>query len=133
MSSTIRYGIALLLFALAFLNPAKLWKRNQAIDLPGLNVLVITDKSSGNSINTNVMLSTQVRQWLTNNANAVYIWDDSHTEFEYIDPAWKTAYVKTLEHSKGNLPWVLISGDGSTSQPLPSDPQSFIKLLEDYK
>jgi hypothetical protein len=133
MSSTFRIGIALILFALAFINPLKLFKRIPAIDIPGFNVLIVTDTSEGTTVDNLAILSTEVRQWLRDNADGVRVWDDSHTDFEYVDPEWQEAYKRALKDAGDKRPWVIISGSKNTSQALPETSQQFIDLLENYK
>ena len=133
MSSTIRIGIALILFALAFLNPLKLIKRIPGIDIPGFNVLIVTDTSEGTTVDNLAILSTDVRKWLRDNADGVKVWDDSHTDFQYVDSQWQRAYQKALEDSDGKRPWVIISGSKNASQALPETSKEFIDLLEYHK
>jgi hypothetical protein len=133
MSSTIRIGIALILFALAFLNPLKLLKRIPSIDIPGFNVLIVTDTSEGTTVDNLAILSTDVRKWLRDNADGVKVWDDSHTDFQYVDSQWQRAYQKALEDSDGKRPWVIISGSKNASQALPETSKEFIDLLEYHK
>ena len=133
MSSTIRIGIALILFALAFLNPLKLIRRIPSIDIPGFNVLIVTDTSEGTTVDNLAILSTEVRKWLRDNADGVHVWDDSHTDFQYVDPKWQKAYETALEDSDGKRPWIIISGSKNASQALPETSQQLIDLLEDYK
>lgn len=133
MSSTIRIGIALILFALAFLNPLKLIRRIPSIDIPGFNVLIVTDTSEGTTVDNLAILSTEVRKWLRDNADGVHVWDDSHTDFQYVDSEWQKAYETALEDSGGKRPWIIISGSKNASQPLPETSQQLIDLLEDYK
>lgn len=133
MSSTIRIGIALILFALAFLNPLKLFRRIPSIDIPGFNVLIVTDTSEGTTVDNLAILSTEVRKWLRDNADGVHVWDDSHADFQYVDPEWQKAYETALEDSSGKRPWIIISGSKNASQPLPETSQQLIDLLEDYK
>jgi hypothetical protein len=133
MSSTIRIGIALILFALAFLNPLKLIKRIPGIDIPGFNVLILTDTSEGTTVDNLAILSTEVRKWLRDNADGVHVWDDSHTDFQYVDSSWQKAYEKALKDSGGKRPWVIISGSKNASQALPETSQEFIDLLEHHK
>lgn len=133
MSSTIRIGIALILFALAFLNPLKLFRRIPSIDIPGFNVLIVTDTSEGTTVDNLAILSTDVRKWLRDNADGVHVWDDSHTDFQYVDSEWQKAYETALEDSGGKRPWIIISGSKNASQPLPETSQQLIDLLEDYK
>ena len=133
MSSTIRIGIALILFALAFLNPLKLFRRIPSIDIPGFNVLIVTDTSEGTTVDNLAILSTEVRQWLRDNADGVHVWDDSHTDFQYVSPEWQKAYERALEDSKGQRPWIVISGSQNSSQALPESSDQLIALLEDYK
>lgn len=133
MSSTIRIGIALILFALAFLNPLKLFRRIPSIDIPGFNVLIVTDTSEGTTVDNLAILSTEVRKWLRDNADGVHVWDDSHSDFQYVDSEWQKAYETALEDSSGKRPWIIISGSKNASQPLPETSQQLIDLLEDYK
>lgn len=102
------------------------------INLPGYNVLVVTDTSQG-GVDSVTVRNTDVRKWLRENADKAYFWDDSMKDFSDMGDVWKAAFDKALEDSKGERPWVLISGAGGTSQKLPDDPKKFIDLLEKYK
>lgn len=102
------------------------------INLPGFNVLVLTDTSQG-GVDSVTIRSTDVRKWLRENADKAYFWDDSMTDFSDMPSEWKDAFDKAKEDSGGERPWVLVSGNGGTSQKLPGRPADFISLLEKYK
>ena len=125
-----RYAVALVLVAIA-LGDAGLWPAPQkTIKLEGLNALIVTDTSEGAAVQNPVWLHPDVRQWVDQNVNRFYVWDDSHQDFEEIDEVWGKAYAQALAESKGRRPWLLASGSQSASQMLPGKPSELIKLLE---
>lgn len=124
-----RLIIVLVLMALAFSMPSV---TKRFIDLPGYNVLILTDVSVGSDSDP-IWLSPEVNTWLEDNASAVYAWDDSETDLTLVSKPWSEAFERAKEESDGERPWILISGKKQASQQLPDDPSSLLKLLERCK
>lgn len=102
------------------------------IALEGLNVLIVTDRSEGSSPQVAWLTSGEFRQQLRSAAAAVYVWDDSHSDFRFVDPAWERAYQAALSESQGVRPWIVVSGRGGTSQRLPDTAAATLELVRRY-
>ena len=125
-----RVVIALLLIALALGLGAVTPPAPRYINLPGVNVLVLTETSAGQAVDDNVTRSPLVRSWLDDNADEFFVWDDSTTDFEFVAPEWREAFDLAVDDSNGVRPWLLVSGPRSASQRLPNKPQAFLDVLE---
>lgn len=125
-----RVAVALILIALALGLGGVKPPAPRYIDLPGFNVLVLTETSAGQAVNDNVTRSPLVRSWLEQNADEFFVWDDSTTDFEFVAPQWREAFDLAVTESEGVRPWLLVSGQRGSSGPLPSDPQELLELLE---
>ena len=125
-----RVVIALLLIALALGLGGVKPPAPRYIDLPGLNVLVLTETSAGQAVDDNVTRSPLVRSWMDDNADKFFVWDDSTTDFEFVAPEWREAFDLAVDDSDGVRPWLLVSGPRSASQRLPDKPQAFLDVLE---
>ena len=128
---TKRHGliVALVLIALAF--PTRSVSE-RFIDMPGYNVLILTDVSIGSDSDP-IWLSPKVNSWLTDNASSIYAWDDSETDLTFVSKPWAEAFDRAKDESEGKRPWILISGKKQASQQLPNDPSSLLDLLERCK
>lgn len=126
-----RYALALVLFAIALGDAGPFWPAPQkSIELEGLNALIITDTSKGSSVRNPIWLHPDVRKWVEQNIRGFRVVDDSHDNFEFFDAAWTAAYKKAIADSSGRRPWLLASGNLSTSRQLPSKPSDLIDVLE---
>ena len=111
-----RVVIALLLIALALGLGGVKPPAPRYINLPGVNVLVLTETSAGQAVD--------------DNADEFFVWDDSTTDFEFVAPEWREAFDLAVDDSNGVRPWLLVSGPRSASQRLPNKPQAFLDVLE---
>jgi len=103
------------------------------IKVDGFTFLVLTDRSVGTIVANPVLRDASVQSYIASNVDEWHSWDDSHTDFEYVEQPWQDAYAKAKEDAKGELPWVLVSGKGGTSERMPDEPQAFLELLGRYK
>lgn len=136
MKPAVRITLAILLLLVAFgpsIPVGPIIPTAKPIDLPGFNVLVLTDTSAGTASDQLVMRHPTVQSWLAANSDEWHAWDDSHTDFKYVEPQWEAAYKKAIEDSNGERSWVLVSGKGGVSQKLPGEPAAFVALMEKYK
>jgi len=130
--SMLRFAIALVLLAFAFGGNGVKPSPHKYINLEGYNVLILTDTSVGSNQDA-IWLKPDVSNWLESHANQYHIWDDSHTDFEYVDQAWQEGYQRAIQESEGTRPWILVSGRQQASQALPQDSSQVVKLLEACK
>ena len=92
-------------------------------------MLILTDTSVGAEQNP-IWRMPAVSDWLDDNADQYRVWDDSHTDFEYVDAAWQDGYQRAIAESDGVRPWVLVSGTKQAAQQLPPTGGQLLKLLE---
>lgn len=127
--SMLRFALALVLLAFAFGGAGVKPAPQKYINLDGYNVLILTDTSVGAEQDP-IWRMPAVSDWLEDNADQYRVWDDSHTDFEYVDAAWQDGYQRAIDESDGVRPWVLVSGSKQASQQLPSTSGQLLKLLE---
>ena len=103
------------------------------IDLPGFNILVLTERSESGPVDEAVTTAAEWRDYVDKHCDEYHAWDDSHTDFKYVSAEWKAAYDKAIADSAGVRPWVLISGKGGTSAALPKSPTESVSLAKRYQ